>query len=465
MFKYIIIPIVSLLMSGTITYANWWDASWPYRRAIIVDNSLNSDTLWNYPVKFTVDYETTMNPDFSDVRFISYDSSILCPYWIPGYTTSDSAIVWVKVPVIPALDITKIYMYYGNSTATYKGAPDSLFDFFDDFSSNPNNNGKWGIYRHSSDLLNECCWDSINGKLYLTKAVYSKGMAAFCNYALNTKSWTMEFNYLAGGSFGGADGIVAMFYKDKGAYGVPSYGGDLGFVTVSLAPVAGYGIEFDNWLNVWDPSGNHIALLKDSCRNHLTYVNNMKTEDSLWHNASLNFQNGKVLLEVDNDTIINYTIVNPNYTFAGIGFSSATGGAGNNNHIIDNVIIRKSTYIEPSLSPDSEEMKIELPSFDYKTPSLCDISTSNNVYGGYVTFTFKLNINGKVSLVVYNLAGKKIRTLIENISYSPGIHKCLWNLESNSRAKITQGLYVYVLELKVGNKLVDRRADKIVILK
>ncbi|MDD2889228.1 MAG: DUF2341 domain-containing protein [bacterium] len=460
------LKVIILIFTMAISiHADWWDANWPYRRAMTIDNSLSPDTLWNYSIKFNVIYETTMKSDFSDIRFIGYDSSILLPYWIQRYAISDSAVVWVKVPLILAFDTTKIYMYYGNISAIYKGNPDSLFDFFDDFSSNPNNNGKWGIHRYANDLYNECCWDSISGKFYLTRAAYSIGVAAFCNYTLNVKSWTMEFDYLIGGNSGGADGIVAMFYKNKGVYGTPAYGGYLGFTLSNLTPVVGYGIEFDHWYNVWDNSNNHIALMKDTYSNHLTSIDDMRTEDNLWHSTFLNFQSGKVLLKVDNDTIINYNIVSPDYTYSGIGFSSSCGYAGNNNHIIDNVIIRKSTYLEPSISPDSEEMKIELPSFDYKTPSLCDVSTFNNVYGRYVTFSFKLNVKGNVSLVVYNLVGEKIQTLIENMPYSVGTHKYLWNLESKPKAKITQGIYIYVLELKTVNKLVGRETNKIIVLK
>ncbi|MDD5528427.1 MAG: DUF2341 domain-containing protein [bacterium] len=464
--KYIriIITVILLICCQNSTYANWWDASWPYRRAIIVDNSLNSDTLWNYPVKFTVDYETTMSPDFSDIRFIGCDSSSLLSYWIQGYAIGDSAIVWVKVPVIPALDIMKFYMYYGNSTASYVGIPDSVFDFFDDFSTNPNSNNKWEIHRYSADVTNEGWWDSANKNWYLTTAVYNKGFAAFCNYALQTLSWKMDFAYKDGGG-AGADGIVAMFYKNKGAYGSPAYGGYLGFTLSNLTPVIGYGIEFDNWYNTWDNTSNHIAVMKDTYSNHLTSIGDMRTEDNLWHNVTVTFIKGKTLVEVDKDTVINYTISSPVYTYKGVGFSSSTGSAGNNNQIIDNVIVRQYSSPEPSTIPGPEEiMGIETSLSNSTSNRLLKVYSYNNVVHKNVTFLFNLEGNGYLSLNVYNLSGEKIMTLINNVHYSNGRHQIEWDKTNNKGERIGCGLYFYVLEMKKENGNVDRTVNKIIIL-
>lgn len=103
--------------------------------------------------------------------------------------------------------------------------------------------------------------------------------------------FTVEFKYKAGGG-NGADGLVFMFYKKKDY--LPYDGGGLGFTTLSGGPITptsvpGYGIEFDNYNNGFspgghgqfeDPSGNHIALIKDNTNNHLIHKDDARTEDN-----------------------------------------------------------------------------------------------------------------------------------------------------------------------------------------
>jgi len=165
----------------------------------------------------------------------------------------------------------------------------------------------------------------------------------------------VEFKYKAGGGTG-ADGLVFMFYKQR-EY-VPSDGGDLGFVTShgSRLPIAvpGYGIEFDNHYNgeYNDPSGNHIALIKDNVNNHLAYANDSRTEDNQWHNAKIVVGESSIEVYVDGGLVLTWkgTI---DRTYGGLGFSAATGKQ-NNWHIIDDVrIITEGTPITHPSPPQN----------------------------------------------------------------------------------------------------------------
>lgn len=92
----------------------WWDSDWGKRKAGTVTNSGGSVS--NYQMYFDVDYDSDMNADYSDIRFIDSDDSTQLNYWIEG-TTATEATVYVKIPSLPNGSKT-IYIYYNNATAT-----------------------------------------------------------------------------------------------------------------------------------------------------------------------------------------------------------------------------------------------------------------------------------------------------------------------------------------------------------
>jgi len=69
--------------------------------------------------------------DGSDIRFRDETGRIL-PYWVELWNSSQ-AIVWCKVPFIPANDMKTIWMIYGNPNANSLSDGSATFDFFDDF--------------------------------------------------------------------------------------------------------------------------------------------------------------------------------------------------------------------------------------------------------------------------------------------------------------------------------------------
>jgi hypothetical protein len=133
----------SYTMEGSLT---WWNASWPYRRSIAITENSGS-TLTDYQVNLNISYVSSeMKPDFSDLRFTTSDQITPIPYWIESYTPSVSAAVWVKIPTIRALDVTTIYMYYGNPSAVDASNGTATFDFFDDFQDAIVDTNKWIVF-------------------------------------------------------------------------------------------------------------------------------------------------------------------------------------------------------------------------------------------------------------------------------------------------------------------------------
>ncbi len=67
--------------------------------------------------------------DGSDIRFYDANDTEL-NYWMENWNTSGTSTLWVKVPTIGT---DKIYMYYGNPSASKVSSGSATFDFFDDF--------------------------------------------------------------------------------------------------------------------------------------------------------------------------------------------------------------------------------------------------------------------------------------------------------------------------------------------
>lgn len=125
--------------------APWWDDNYKCRRTVDIDNA-STEILTDYQVRMQVDFiPGAMDPDFNDLRFTDSVSNPLS-FWVESYVTGVSAIVWVKVPSMPASDTVTIYMYYNNSAAASASDRDATMDFMELGSHNlrrQNSRGQW----------------------------------------------------------------------------------------------------------------------------------------------------------------------------------------------------------------------------------------------------------------------------------------------------------------------------------
>jgi len=129
----LLFSVSAVFMSPVPASASMFNPSWTRRRAITINNTLNTNNLIDYQVNINVSYTPRMKSDFSDLRFTESDGLTLIPYWVESYVSQVSAVVWVKVPSIPASGTTTIYMYYGNPDASSTSNGKTTFEFFDDF--------------------------------------------------------------------------------------------------------------------------------------------------------------------------------------------------------------------------------------------------------------------------------------------------------------------------------------------
>ena len=72
---------------------------------------------------------------------------------------------------------------------------------------------------------------------------------------------------------------------------------------------------------------------------------------------------------------------------------------------------------------------------------------------------FSLTKRAKVSLVVYDINGRKIRVLAEG-TYSPGLNVTTWDGANSAGSEVSAG--IYVVTLRAGESL---QSSKIVHLK
>ncbi len=128
--------------------SDWYSTSWTRRCTANITNNTGS-TLSDYQVKLTLSYDSDMQDDFADIRFIDNNGTTLLPYWMQSYITSTSAIFWIKVPSIPS-GIKTIYVYYGNPAAASTSDGRNTFEFFDDFSAGLD---QWTIDAENTDKI------------------------------------------------------------------------------------------------------------------------------------------------------------------------------------------------------------------------------------------------------------------------------------------------------------------------
>ncbi|MEM3043528.1 MAG: DUF2341 domain-containing protein, partial [Thermoplasmata archaeon] len=129
----------------TTEFIPWWNYAWGYRAPLTLDNSQNSETLTNYPVRINISAglqalvsSGKLKVDLADLRFIDCDGATELSYWLePGGD------IWLKVPSIPSRSSKVVYMYYGNPSAPPVSSGDKVFNFFDDFSGNSLDTSKW----------------------------------------------------------------------------------------------------------------------------------------------------------------------------------------------------------------------------------------------------------------------------------------------------------------------------------
>ncbi len=167
----------------------------------------------------------------------------------------------------------------------------------------------------------------------LTPADFNKHGRLFLTKPFLMDQFTVDFDFLIDNG-SGADGLTFAFVRD--ANYPQTLGEDLNF-----SGAEGYAVEFDTHPNTHDPSEEHIALIQNSASNHLSswVATDGELENSGWHHATIQFQNGHVQVFLGGVKRLDYQIADYKSFSGYFGFTAATGGS-TNNHCIDNINLR-----------------------------------------------------------------------------------------------------------------------------
>ncbi|MCK5413627.1 MAG: DUF2341 domain-containing protein, partial [Candidatus Pacebacteria bacterium] len=84
----------------------------------------HSGALTDYQTNITITYESAMQADFDDIRFVT-NSGVYIPYWIESKTDSTTADVWIKSDLSDG--DTTVWMYYGNNGLSSGSDGDNVF--------------------------------------------------------------------------------------------------------------------------------------------------------------------------------------------------------------------------------------------------------------------------------------------------------------------------------------------------
>lgn len=140
-------------------------SEWGFRKSKnVVGTTFGAQT--NYTLQLTIFKSTgtdtntevylnnNCNDDFSDIRFTSLDGLTLLEYFIEGFTSGVSALVSIKVDIIPVSPGSSImYIYYGNVSAVSISNGNNTYLFFDIFDNPILDTNKWEILQGTVDIV------------------------------------------------------------------------------------------------------------------------------------------------------------------------------------------------------------------------------------------------------------------------------------------------------------------------
>ena len=246
-----------------------------YKAPIIIKNTRN-ETLIDFQIKLTTDYDSRMTSDFSDLAIAYYNSASKCyeliPAWAEKISTGKNATMWIKVPILPANILysasnTTYFIFFGNiSRVTAYWNIEKVFVFLDDFEGTCINQDKWmpvseGLQISSTYAYNgskSAMRDDGYGKYGVIKHIFgslSTGIITIWFYDDGTPKTEAVFTSDGTTSFftGRTDRDLAghYFYRIGGSYASTGIGFSTGWHNVTFIYTGNEAkLYFDNLLVV-----------------------------------------------------------------------------------------------------------------------------------------------------------------------------------------------------------------------
>jgi len=112
----------------------WWNTSWSRRTPINISTSSGA-TQTGYQIDLNITYDSDMQPDFDDLRFVNETDNGELPFYINSKVDSSYANITVKIDTATNTTNKTIYMYYGYASATFNNTDGGFntFNYFDNY--------------------------------------------------------------------------------------------------------------------------------------------------------------------------------------------------------------------------------------------------------------------------------------------------------------------------------------------
>lgn len=318
----------------------WWGSSWGFKKAITI-GAYDTASIGNLSVPIKITYDSDMQADFDDLRFLDAEEDEELGFWFNNntYVASTNVTVWVKMNRnISSASNTTIYMYYGNPSATGQSSIYRAFDWADDFNDTLDTN-KWNTNGGTASTS--------AGKLVIPtsgsgNAIISKQLLS--NYIVTHRTATDNV---------AVDGYYALINAQGTAFGLVDY---TPWITVNTLRAGMGAVSNDTGV----PSTNTY------------YIGTAKIPAS-----------GVGYSQVTNDTgyVMANASDNPDYRTGYIKYLRYTGGTA----YVDWVYVRPYTTIDP-VATIGAELTAEGISVTLNSPA-----TSYNTNNANINFNFTIN--------------------------------------------------------------------------
>jgi len=112
-------------------FPSWWSTNWQYRKTITINPAKVGYDQTSFPLLIELtdsDLAQKAQPDGDDIVFTDFNN-IQLSHEIELYnSTTGRLVAWVNVPFLSSTAYTRIYMYYGNPSATNQQNPTAVWD-------------------------------------------------------------------------------------------------------------------------------------------------------------------------------------------------------------------------------------------------------------------------------------------------------------------------------------------------
>lgn len=87
-----------------------------------------------------------------------------------------------------------------------------------------------------------------------------------------------------------------------------------------------------------------------------------------------------------------------------------------------------------------------------------------NPFNPTTMIAFELPSRAKIEVTIYNILGKKVRTLV-NSEYGIGSHKIEWNAKNNFGQGVSTGTYIFLIKASAQGKALFQEAKKMLLVR